>query len=37
MEEDLPEPIKEIVARQSAEVKSAHDKIRALRDTTAQK
>ena len=37
MEEDLPEPIKEIVSRQSAEVKTAHDKIRNLRDAAAQK
>lgn len=37
MEEELPAPIKEIVMRQSAEVKSAHDKIRNLRDAAAQK
>jgi uncharacterized protein (TIGR02284 family) len=37
MEKDLPAPIKEIVSRQSAEVKAAHDKVRALRDTAAQK
>ncbi len=37
MEEDLPAPIKEIVTRQSAEVKTAHDKIRNLRDSAAQK
>jgi uncharacterized protein (TIGR02284 family) len=37
MEEDLPTPIKEIVSRQAVEVKSAHDKIRGLRDTAAQK
>lgn len=37
MEEELPAPIKEIVSRQSVEVKRAHDKIRALRDTAAQK
>lgn len=36
-EKDLPAPIKEIVSRQSAEVKAAHDKVRALRDTAAQK
>ena len=36
-EEELPAPIKEIVMRQSAEVKSAHDKIRNLRDAAAQK
>ena len=37
MEKDLSEPIKQIVSRQSTEVKSAHDKIRNLRDATAQK
>ncbi len=37
MEKDLPMPIKEIVTRQSAEVQAAHDKVRALRDTVAQK
>lgn len=37
LEEDLPAPIKDIVTRQAAEVKSAHDKIRNLRDATAQK
>jgi len=36
MEKDLPAPIKEVVSRQSAEVKVAHDKIRALRDSAAQ-
>ncbi len=36
MEKDLPAPIKDIVSRQSTEVKAAHDKIRALRDSTAQ-
>ena len=36
MEKNLPTPIKEVVSRQSAEVKAAHDKIRALRDSTAQ-
>jgi uncharacterized protein (TIGR02284 family) len=35
MAEELPAPIKEIVTRQSAEVKAAHDKIRNLRDATA--
>jgi len=35
MEENLPAPIKEIVARQSADVKAAHDQIRNLRDTAA--
>src|ERR1041384_2820940 len=34
MKEELPAPIREIVARQSTEVKSAHDKIKALRDAT---
>jgi len=37
METELPAPIKEIVSRQSTEVKSAHDKIRGLRDAAAQK
>jgi hypothetical protein len=37
MEKDLPAPIKDIVTRQSAEVKTAHDKVRALRDAAAQK
>jgi uncharacterized protein (TIGR02284 family) len=36
LEEDLPAPIKEIVTRQAAEVKTAHDKIRNLRDAAAQ-
>jgi uncharacterized protein (TIGR02284 family) len=36
MEEELPAPIREIVRRQSTEVKRAHDKIRSLRDATAQ-
>lgn len=36
MEKDLPAPIIDIVTRQAAEVKSAHDKIRSLRDATAQ-
>lgn len=37
MEKDLPAPIREIVARQSAEVKAAHDKVRNLRDAAATK
>ena len=37
MQKDLPAPIKDIVMRQSTEVKAAHDKIRNLRDATAQK
>ncbi len=37
MEKELPTPIRDIVARQSVEVKSAHDKIRSLRDSAAQK
>jgi len=37
LEENLPTPIKDIVTRQAAEVKTAHDKIRNLRDATAQK
>jgi len=37
MEKDLPALIKDIVTRQSAEVKTAHDKIRSLRDSAAQK
>ena len=36
LEEDLPAPIKDIVTRQAAEVKTAHDKIRNLRDAVAQ-
>ena len=36
MKKNLPAPIKEVVSRQSVEVKAAHDKIRALRDSTAQ-
>ena len=35
MKEELPPPIKEIVTRQSTEVKAAHDKIRDLRDAAA--
>jgi uncharacterized protein (TIGR02284 family) len=37
MQEELPAPIREIVSRQQMEVKAAHDKIRNLRDATAQK
>lgn len=37
MEKDLPATVQEIVRRQQAEVKSAHDKIRNLRDAAAQK
>ena len=37
MDEDLPSPVRDIVARQSSEVKAAHDKIRNLRDMAAQK
>jgi len=37
LEENLPAPIKDIVTRQAAEVKTAHDKIRNLRDAAAQK
>ena len=36
METDLPAPIKETISRQATEVKSAHDKVRALRDASAQ-
>jgi uncharacterized protein (TIGR02284 family) len=36
MEENLPMPIKDLVSRQAAEVKGAHDKIRALRDSAVQ-
>jgi uncharacterized protein (TIGR02284 family) len=36
MEEELPAPIREIVSRQSVEIKTAHDKIRNLRDAAAQ-
>lgn len=35
LEKDLPAPVRDIVSRQSAEVKIAHDKIRNLRDATA--
>ena len=34
LEKNLPAPIRRIVSRQSAEVKEAHDRIRALRDST---
>ena len=37
LEENLPAPIRDIVTRQAAEVKTAHDKIRNLRDAAAQK
>jgi uncharacterized protein (TIGR02284 family) len=37
LEHDLPAPIRDIVSRQSAEVKAAHDKVRNLRDAAAQK
>ncbi len=37
MQQELPAPIKDIVMRQSTEVKAAHDKIRGLRDAAAQK
>ena len=36
LEEDLPAPIRNIVSRQSVEIKTAHDKIRDLRDAVAQ-
>jgi uncharacterized protein (TIGR02284 family) len=36
MEEDLSAPIRDIVSRQQMEVKAAHDKIRSLRDASAQ-
>ena len=35
LEKELPAPVRDIVSRQSAEVKIAHDKIRTLRDATA--
>ena len=35
LEKDLPAPVRDIVSRQSAEVKMAHDKIRNLRDAAA--
>jgi uncharacterized protein (TIGR02284 family) len=34
-EEDLAAPVREIISRQYAEVKSAHDRIKELRDATA--
>jgi len=34
LEKNLPAPIRRIVSRQSTEVKEAHDRIRALRDST---
>ena len=37
LEENLPAPIRDVVSRQSTEVKAAHDKIRNLRDAAAQK
>ena len=37
LDHDLPAPIRDIVSRQSAEVKVAHDKVRNLRDAAAQK
>ncbi|HEY2799584.1 MAG TPA: PA2169 family four-helix-bundle protein [Chthoniobacterales bacterium] len=37
LEKELPAPVKEIVTRQQTEVKTAHDKIRDLRDSVAQK
>jgi uncharacterized protein (TIGR02284 family) len=36
LEDDLPAPIREVVTRQSADVKAAHDEIRNLRDATAR-
>ena len=36
LEKDLPAPVRDIVSRQQSEVKAAHDKIRTLRDQTAQ-
>ena len=35
MSQDLPAPIKSIVARQATQVKEAHDRIRSLRDASA--
>lgn len=32
MEADLPEPVRDVVSRQYADVKAAHDHVRALRD-----
>jgi hypothetical protein len=34
-EENLSAPVREIISRQYAEVQSAHDRIKQLRDTTA--
>jgi uncharacterized protein (TIGR02284 family) len=34
MEEDISSPVREIIARQYSEVKSAHDRIKSLRDAT---
>ena len=34
MEKDLPSPVREIVSREYSEVKSAHDRIKSLRDAT---
>jgi uncharacterized protein (TIGR02284 family) len=31
---NLPEPVRDIIARQYSEIKNAHDRIRNLRDTT---
>ena len=36
LEKDLPAPVRDLVSRQQSEVKAAHDKIRTLRDQTAQ-
>lgn len=35
LEKDLPAPVRDIVSRQSAEVKMVHDKVRNLRDAVA--
>src|SRR5689334_5926800 len=35
LETDLPAPVRDIVSRQSAEVKMVHDKVRNLRDAVA--
>ncbi len=37
MDKQLPAPVRDIISRQQTEVKAAHDKIRNLRDATAQK
>ena len=34
LEEDISSPIREVISRQYNEVKSAHDRIKSLRDTT---